>query len=37
MWGNGLDRAGSGQKQVAGTCKRGNGSSGCIKCEEFLE
>ena len=37
MWGYGLDRAGSGYGQVAGTCKYGNESSGSIKCEEFLD
>jgi len=33
----GLDRAGSGQGQVAGTCECGNESSGSIKCGEFLD
>jgi len=36
MWGHGLDRAGSGCGQVAGTCECGNEHSGFIKCEEFL-
>ena len=35
--GCGLDRAGSGQGQVAGTCECGNESSGSIKCGEFLD
>jgi hypothetical protein len=35
--GHGLDRAGSGQGQVAGCCECGNELSGSIKCEEFLE
>ena len=35
MCGHGLDRSGSGQGQVAGTCERGSESSGFIKCEEF--
>ena len=30
-WGHGLDRCGSGQGQVAGTCKCGNQPSGSIK------
>jgi hypothetical protein len=33
----GLDRAGSGQRQVAGTCECGNEPSGSIKCGEFLD
>jgi hypothetical protein len=37
MWVYGLDRAGSGQGQVAGTCKCGNELSGYIKCGEFLD
>ena len=37
MWGYGLDRAGSGQGQVAGTCDCGNDPSGSIKCGEFLD
>jgi len=28
--------SGSGQGQVEGICKRGNETSGCIKCGEFL-
>jgi len=35
--GDGLDRAGSGYRQVAGTCECGNEHSGCIKCGEFLD
>jgi len=37
MRGNGLDRSGSGQGQVACTCECGNVSSGSTKCREFLE
>jgi len=37
VWKYGLDRAGSGQGQVAGTCECGNEPSGSIKCEEFLD
>ena len=37
MLGYGLDRAGSGQGQVAGTCEFGNEPSGSIKCGEFLD
>ena len=37
MWGLGLDRAGSGYEQVAGTRDCGNGPSGSIKCGEFLD
>jgi hypothetical protein len=37
MWGNGLDRAGSGKGQVAGTCKCGNEASDFIKSGEFLD
>jgi hypothetical protein len=36
-WVYGLDRAGSGQGRVAGTCDCGNESSGWIKCGEFLD
>ena len=36
MWGYGLDRAGLGQGQMAGTCECGNEPSGSIKCGEFL-
>jgi hypothetical protein len=35
--GYGLDRAGSGQGQVAGTCECGNGPWCPIKCREFLD
>ena len=35
--GHGLDGAGSGQGQVAGTCECGNESSGSIKYWEFLD
>ena len=35
--GHGLDRSGSGQRQVAGSCECGNEPSGFIKCGEFLE
>jgi hypothetical protein len=35
--GRGLDRAGKGQGQVAGTYKRDNEPSGSIKSEEFLD
>jgi len=34
---HGLDRAGSGQGQMAGTCECGNELSGSIKCGEFLD
>ena len=37
MWGYGLDRAGSGEGQVAGTCECGNELLGSIKCGEFLD
>ena len=37
MWGNGMDRAGSGQGQVVGTCECGNEPSGFIKFGEFLD
>jgi len=33
---HGLDRSGSGQGQVAGTCECGNELSGSIKRAEFL-
>jgi hypothetical protein len=39
-WGggrHGLDRSGSGQLQVAGSCVCGNKPSGLIKCGEFLD
>jgi len=32
-----VDRAGSGQGQVAGTCVYGNELSGSIKCREFVD
>ena len=35
--GYGVDRAGSGKGQVAGTCECGNEPSGTIKCGEFLD
>ena len=35
--GYGLDRAGSGYGQVAGTCECGDESSGSIKCGKFLD
>jgi len=35
--GYGLDRAGSGSEQVAGTCECGNEPSGSIQCGEFLD
>jgi hypothetical protein len=34
---HGLDRAGSGSGQVAGTCECGNERCGTTKCEEFLD
>ena len=37
MWGYRLDRAGSGQGQVAGTCECGNEPSVSVKCGEFLD
>ena len=37
MRGHRLDRSGSGQGQVAGSCEYGDEPSGSIKCEEFLE
>ena len=37
MWGHGLDRFGSGQGQVAGTCDCSNELSASIKCGEFLD
>ena len=36
MWGNGLNRTGSGQGQVVVTCECGNEPSGSIKYGEFL-
>jgi len=35
--GYGLDEAGSGKGQVAGTCNCGNEPSDSIKCGEFLD
>ena len=35
MWGYGLDRAGSEQGQVVGTCECGNGTLSSVKCDEF--
>ena len=37
MWGCGLDGAGSGYGQMAGTCECGNESSGSIKRGEYLD
>ena len=37
MWGCGLDRAGSGQGQVAGKYERGDEPSVAIKCGEILD
>jgi hypothetical protein len=37
MWGYGLDRAGSGLGQVAGTCECGNKTSGSIKYGDFRD
>ena len=37
MWGYGLDGAGSGQGQVAGTFECGIEPSGSTKCAEFLD
>jgi len=37
MWGYVLDRAGSGQGQVAGMCECGSKPSDSIKCVEFLD
>ena len=37
MWGLELDRAGSGQGHLAGTCEFGNELSGSIKFGEFLD
>ena len=36
MWGHGLDRAGPGQGQLAGTCQCGNKFSGSINAGNFL-
>ena len=35
--GHGLDRCGSGQGQVAGTCECGNEPSGSLRCGKFLD
>jgi hypothetical protein len=35
-WGYEMDRAGSEDRQVAGTCESGNESLGSIKCRQFL-
>jgi len=35
--GYGVDRAGSGEGQVVGTCDCGNELSGSITCEEILD
>jgi hypothetical protein len=37
MWGYGVNRAGSGQGQLAGSSNSGNKPSRSIKCEEFLD
>ena len=37
MWAYGLNRAGSGQGQVASTCECSNELSGSIKCVEYLD
>ena len=37
MWGYGMDRSGSGQGQVAGTCESGDELLGSIKCGEYLD
>ena len=37
MWEYGLDQAGSGQGQVAGTCECDNEPSVSRKCREFLD
>jgi hypothetical protein len=34
-WKLALDRSGSKQEQVTGSCEYGNEHSGCIKCEQF--
>jgi len=36
MWVHGLDRAGSGWGQAAGTCECGNEPLSSIKCGEFF-
>jgi len=37
IWGDGLDRDGSGYEQMAGICECVNEPSGSIKCGEFLD
>ena len=37
MWGRVLDRAGSGQGEMAGKCESGNEPSGSIKYGDFLD
>ena len=37
IWGYGLDRAGSGEGQMAGACECGNEPLGSINCGEFLD
>jgi len=37
MWGHGLDRCGSEEGQVAGTCECGNEPSGSTKFGENLD
>jgi hypothetical protein len=37
MWGHELDRTGSGEGQVAGTCECCNEPAGSIKCGEFRD
>ena len=37
MCGYGLDRAGSGYGQVAGSCEYGDEPSGSINCGEIIE
>jgi hypothetical protein len=36
-WGHGMDRSGSGQGQVEGTCRWGYEPLRSIKCGEFLD
>jgi hypothetical protein len=36
-WGLGVDRSGSGQGEVAGSCDCGDEPSGFIKCGEFAD
>jgi hypothetical protein len=35
--GHGLDRAGSGEGQVVGTCECGNEHLGSVECGDFLD